>query len=165
MERLSQSLSWLNFFLITQFKHYLLCNTFPHLTELKPPHLLLCQSIPHSAASQVALLVKKKKKNLPANTGKTPWGGHGNSLQYSCLENPMNRVAWWTMIHRVAKSQTQLKLHSTHVHTSLYYCTYHFVFQSFVYILEPLKRLEVACDENHIKSLSKCLVNEIMMLK
>ena len=49
MERLSQFLSWLNFFLITQFKHYLLCNTFPHLTELKPPHLLLCQSIPHSA--------------------------------------------------------------------------------------------------------------------
>ena len=45
----SQSLSWLNFFLITQFKHCLLCNTFPHLTELKPPHLLLCQSIPHSA--------------------------------------------------------------------------------------------------------------------
>lgn len=69
MERLSQSLSWLNFFLITQFKHYLLCNTFP-LTELKPPHLVLCQFIPHSAASQVALMVKEK--NPPANTGKIP---------------------------------------------------------------------------------------------
>jgi len=67
-------------------------------------------------------------KNPPANTGKIPWGGYGNSLQYSCLENAMERRAWWTMVHRVAKSQTQLKLHSTHVHTSLYYCTYQFCF-------------------------------------
>lgn len=39
--------------LITRFKHYLLCNTFPHLTELKPPHLSLGQSIPHSGTYQV----------------------------------------------------------------------------------------------------------------
>ena len=39
---------------------------------------------------QVALVVK----NPPANTGKIPWGGHGNSLQYSCLENAMERRAW-----------------------------------------------------------------------
>ena len=33
-------------------------------------------------------------------------GGHSNPLQYSCLENPMDRGAWWAMVHRVAKSWT-----------------------------------------------------------
>ena len=41
--------------------------------------------------------------------GKTPGGGHGNPLQYSCLENPMDRGAWRTADHRVTKSQIQLK--------------------------------------------------------
>ena len=36
-------------------------------------------------------------------------GGHGNPLQYSCLENPMDRRAWQCTVHRVAKSLTQLK--------------------------------------------------------
>ena len=36
-------------------------------------------------------------------------GGHGNPLQCSCLENPMDRGAWWATVHRVAKSQTRLK--------------------------------------------------------
>ena len=34
--------------------------------------------------------------------------GHGNPLQYSCLENPMDRGAWWATVHGVAKSRTQL---------------------------------------------------------
>ena len=39
-----------------------------------------------------------------------PWGGgHGNPLQYSCLENPMDRGAWQAMFHGVAKNQTGLK--------------------------------------------------------
>ena len=56
-------------------------------------------------------------KNLPANagdlrdmgsilgSGRSP-GGHSNPIQYSCLENPKDRGAWWAMVHRVAKSQT-----------------------------------------------------------
>ena len=68
-------------------------------------------------ASQVALVVK----NPPANAGdsrdvslvpgsrRSLGGGHGNPLQYSCLENPMDRGAWWATVHRVAKSQTWLK--------------------------------------------------------
>ena len=59
-------------------------------------------------------------KTLPANTGdagelnsifglgKSPGGGYGNLLQYSCLENPIDRGAWWATVHRVSKSQTQL---------------------------------------------------------
>ena len=42
-------------------------------------------------------------------SGKTPGGGHGNPLQYSCLENPMDRGTWQAVVHRITKSQTQLK--------------------------------------------------------
>ena len=38
--------------------------------------------------------------------GRSPGGGHGNPLQYSCLENPKNRGAWWATVHAVTKSQT-----------------------------------------------------------
>ena len=48
-------------------------------------------------------------------SGRSPGEGHGNSLQYPCLENPMNREAWRALVHRVAMSQTQLKRLSTHV--------------------------------------------------
>jgi len=39
--------------------------------------------------------------------GRSPGGGYGNPLQYSCQENPMDRGAWWATVHRVAKSQTR----------------------------------------------------------
>ena len=42
--------------------------------------------------------------------------GHGNSLQYFCLENPMDRGAWWATVHMVAKGQTCLWWLSTHTH-------------------------------------------------
>ena len=45
---------------------------------------------------------------------KTPGGGHGNPLQYSCLENPTDRRAWPVTVHGVAKSRTQLNWLSTH---------------------------------------------------
>ena len=45
--------------------------------------------------------------------GRSPGGGYGNPLQYSHLENPMDRGAWWATVHRVAKSQTRLKRQST----------------------------------------------------
>ena len=57
-------------------------------------------------------------KNLPANTGdrrdaglipglgRSPGGGNGNPLQYSCLEISMDRGAWWAIVHGVAKSRT-----------------------------------------------------------
>ena len=64
--------------------------------------------------SQLAAVVK----SLPANagdirdassipvSGRSPGGGHSNLLQYSCLENPMDRGAWWATVHGVTKSQT-----------------------------------------------------------
>ena len=43
--------------------------------------------------------------DLIPGSGRSPGGGHDNPLQYSCLENPMVREAWWAMGHRVTKSQ------------------------------------------------------------
>ena len=40
--------------------------------------------------------------------GRSPGEGNGNPLQYSCLENPKDRGAWWATVHGVAKSQTRL---------------------------------------------------------
>ena len=40
--------------------------------------------------------------------GRSPGEGNGNPLQYSYLENPMDREAWWATVHRVAKSRTRL---------------------------------------------------------
>ena len=44
-----------------------------------------------------------------AGLGRSPGGGHGNPLQYYCLENPMDRGTWQATVHRVTQSQTQLK--------------------------------------------------------
>ena len=46
-----------------------------------------------------------------------PGGGNGNPLQYSCLENPMDRGALWATVHSTAKSRTRLKRVSVHTHT------------------------------------------------
>ena len=41
--------------------------------------------------------------------GRSPGEGNGNPLQHSCLDNPMDRGAWWAIVHRVTKSQTRLR--------------------------------------------------------
>ena len=73
-------------------------------------------------SSQVVLVVR----NLPANAGdmkhaglipelgRSPGEGHSNPLQYSCQENPVDRGAWWAMVHRVTKSRARLKQLSMH---------------------------------------------------
>ena len=66
-------------------------------------------------ASQVVLVVKNPPANagdardsgLVPGSGRSPGEGNGNPLQYSCLENPMDRGAWQTVIHGVTKSQTE----------------------------------------------------------
>ena len=46
--------------------------------------------------------------------GRSPGEESGNPLQYSCLENPMDREAWWAIVHGITKSQTQLQRLSMH---------------------------------------------------
>ena len=47
-----------------------------------------------------------KKLGFDPWLGRSPGAGNGNPLQYSCLENPVDRRAWWVTVHEVAKSQT-----------------------------------------------------------
>ena len=42
-------------------------------------------------------------------SGRSPGGGNGNAFQYSCLENPMARGAWWATVHRVTEGKTRLR--------------------------------------------------------
>ena len=64
----------------------------------------------------MVLVVKKLLANagrtdvgLNLGLGRSPGGGHGSPLHCSCLENPLDGGAWRTVVHRVAKSQPQLK--------------------------------------------------------
>ena len=76
-------------------------------------------------ASQVALVVKNPPANagnitdasLIPGLGRSLGGGDGNPLQYSCLENPKNRGAWWATVYRIVKSRTLLS-DLTSKHTS-----------------------------------------------
>ena len=66
-------------------------------------------------SSLLSLLGFKFSSGIQGRDGKwwSPGGGHGNPLQYSCLENPMDQGAWWPTVHRVSKSRTWLKWLST----------------------------------------------------
>ena len=65
----------------------------------------------------MALVVKNPSTNagdlkdvgLIPGPGRSPGEGHGNPLQHSCLESPLDRGAWWATVHRLAKSWTRLK--------------------------------------------------------
>ena len=83
-------------------------------------------------------------------SGRTPGGGHGNPLHCSCLQNPMDREAWWVLVHRVPKSQTWLKQLSIHawrkntwesiksMHRSVFSLNFYFIFYFF-------KKLKYGC--------------------
>ena len=68
-------------------------------------------------ASHVAAVVKNllanaggiRDMNSIPGSGRSPGEGHGNPLQYSCLENPMGIEAWWATVHGVTKNWIQLK--------------------------------------------------------
>ena len=77
-------------------------------------------------ASQVSLVVKNQPASVGdlrdmgsiPGSGRSLGAGHSNALQYSCLENPMDRGAWWAIVHRVTKSQTRLEWLSTYASIS-----------------------------------------------
>ena len=90
-------------------------------------------------ASWVALVVKNSPANagnimrfgFPPGSGRCPGGGHGNPLQYSSLQNSMNREVWWAAVHQITKSWIQLKWLSTYTHTFVI----HIYFYLFIYLL------------------------------
>ena len=69
------------------------------IQHLKLPMALVVKNLPVSAGDIIDV------GSIPGS-GRSPGGGHGNPLQYSCLENPMDIGAWWATVHGVAKSWT-----------------------------------------------------------
>ena len=61
--------------------------------------VLVVEKLPASAGDV-------RDTGLIPGLGRSPGGGHGNALHYSCLENPMDRGAWWAIVHGVANSWT-----------------------------------------------------------
>ena len=78
-----------------------------------------CKSLQRFEVSLVSLSGKESahqcrrlpRSDLIPGSGRSPGGGNGNSVQYSCLQNPMDRGAWQATVHRVTKSWTD---HCTH---------------------------------------------------
>ena len=68
---------------------------------------MLAKGFPGGSDGKVSVCNAEDLCSIPG-LGKSPGGDHGNPLQYSCLENPMDRGAWQATVHGFAKSQTQL---------------------------------------------------------
>ena len=78
---------------------------------------LVSDSYDYIWASQVTLVAGDiRDTSLNPGLGKSSGGGHGNPLQYSCVENAIDRGAWWTTVHGVTKSLKPLSMHACKGH-------------------------------------------------
>ena len=80
---------------------------FPKRNENIGPHTNLYMNVYSSilSSNDKESACKEGDHGSIPGSGRSP-GGHGNPLQYSCLENPMDRGAWWGTVHGVTKSWT-----------------------------------------------------------
>ena len=106
---------------------YSLGGIFENIPNRMLIHFYICQHV----ASQVALVVKKPPAKVGderdmgsiPGSGRSPGGGHGDPLQYSCLENPVDRGAWWATVHASSPvlghlCSTSVSMHLTTLGTS-----------------------------------------------
>ena len=74
------------------------------------PPFLSSESVFVSSGKETACSAARHKDlGLIPGSGRSPGGGRGNPLQYSCLENPMDRGTWWATVDRVTQSAARLK--------------------------------------------------------
>ena len=90
--------------LITSF---VLERVYPHLLGHLGIEMSLCLGFSDSSVGKESACSAGDPSSI-LGPGRSPGEGNGNhyALQYSCLENPMDRGAWWPIVHGVAKSQT-----------------------------------------------------------
>ena len=69
----------------------------------------------HLPASEESACNAGNSSSNPGS-GRSPGGGHGNPLEYSCLENPLDRGAWQATVHRVTSDMTEVTEHTAHIH-------------------------------------------------
>ena len=86
-------------------------------------HLILAMGFPGGSVGKESACKSGDAEDVGSvpRWRRSPGGGHSNPLQYSCLENPMDRGAWRDTIHSVAKSRKRLKRLSTHTTRSPQY--------------------------------------------
>ena len=96
--------------------------------------------------------------------GRSPGGGHGNPLQYSCLENSVDRGAWQATVHRVAESQIWLKrLSSSGIYIS---CVYSEFLSIMFNICSSGSFISLMCYMSHLfKLVSEYIITEISVLQ
>ena len=77
-------------------------------------YLFWGMGFPDGASGKEPAWQCRRVLGLTLGSGRFPGGEHDNPLQYSCLENPMDRGAWWATVHKVAESWTWLLWLNTH---------------------------------------------------
>ena len=90
-------------------------------------------------------------------SGRSPGEWNGNPLQYSCLENPMDRGAWQATVHGIAKSWTWLSIH-THTHTNTYNIKFIILIISKCISSVVSNALLISCYQQHYLSLALCII-------
>ena len=78
------------------------------LLFLKQSIYIIIQDFPGGSDGKASAYSAGDPGSIPGS-GRCPGEGNGNPLQYSCMENPMDRVAWWATVHGVSKNWTRLK--------------------------------------------------------
>ena len=96
---------------IIKCKIRILCFSLKYINR---QHVYILTAFPGGASGKEPAC-QRDEPSIP-KSGRFPGGGHGDSLQDSCLENPMKRGAWWATVHGVTRSQTQLKRLSMHTY-------------------------------------------------
>ena len=82
---------------------------------LETAHVLSLSGFPGTASGKIPTYQCKRHTGSIPGLGRSPGWGHGNPLQHSCLENPMDRGAWQATVHRVAKRHDWSDLAHTHI--------------------------------------------------
>ena len=99
------------------------CSSEPMLMEFTGLTLFL--GFPGSACGKEVAGQCIRDTGLIPGSGRSFGGEHGNTLQYSCLENPVDRGSLWAVVRRVAKSLTRLKWLGTAQHSTAHLVSYH----------------------------------------
>ena len=73
--------------------------------RMEKRRVMIMKTLPRWLSPKESSCNAGDKGSIPGR-GRSPRGGDGNPLQYSCMENPMDRGAWWAIVHRVTKSWT-----------------------------------------------------------
>ena len=67
--------------------------------SIQPTHIKRASQVPLEVRNLLANATDTRDTNLIPGSGRAPEGGHGTPLQYSCLENPLDRGTWWATVH------------------------------------------------------------------